>query len=427
VLHTPRPTVLGGALSLGLLVLLTVTPTAFQSPAPAQSQPTFRAGVELVTLDVIPRTASGQFVANLATGDFQVFEDGVQQQVASLVMVHGGRVFNVALPPAPEEAPPEGIILPRSAPRDDAAGRIFVLVVDDLHFTSIETPLVRQLLKKVVAQLFHPGDMFAMFSTGPSSIEIPVSYDRKLLESAISRVAGRGMSYRDIMDSRDGSEGPQGLRYNAHVAFRTAFALLNSLERTRHRRKALLLVSNGYDFDPFPQGRTGTDQVFGGRYGSPWVDPENGERFMAMEDRFNRFADADLASEVTALAGAANRVNATIFALDPRGTVSTVDLADNVDMTELRTHISKTQSSLRTIAEATGGFAVINDNDYDAALKRIDNETSDYYILGYYASNTDPNRRNRSVEVKTTRADLQVWSRGWYRTRPQPTPPSPRQ
>ena len=58
------------------------------------------------------------------------------------------------------------------------------------------------------------------------------------------------------------------------------------------------------------------------------------------------------------------------------------------------------------LAEATGGFAVVNDNDFDEALKRIDAETSDYYILGYYASNPDPKHRNRRVEVKTRRPDV---------------------
>jgi hypothetical protein len=95
-------------------------------------------------------------------------------------------------------------------------------------------------------------------------------------------------------------------------------------------------------------------------------------------------------------------------------------------MTEMRTYIGKTQSSLRTLADSTGGFAVVNDNDFDAAIKRIDAETSDYYILGYYASNTDSTQRNRSVEVKTKRPGLQVWSRGWYRTRGQSAPVSPK-
>ena len=95
----------------------------------------------------------------------------------------------------------------------------------------------------------------------------------------------------------------------------------------------------------------------------------------------------------------------------------------------MRTHISNTQGSLRTLAEATGGFALVNDNAFDGALKRLDAETSDYYILyilGYYASNPDPNRRNRSVDVKTRRAGVDVWSRGWYRTRVnQPASPRP--
>jgi VWFA-related protein len=268
--------------------------------------------------------------------------------------------------------------------------------------------------------------MIAMFSTGSSSIEIPVSYDRKLLESAVSKVSGHGMSYRDIMDAKDGSQGPQGLRYQAHVAFKTAYELLDNLERVRNRRKALILISNGYDFDPFPAGRTGTDQVFGGRYGSPWVNPESGDRFMALEKANNQFADADLASELAAVTGIANRVNASIYAIDPRGVAGTTSLAEQIDSTEMRTHIGKTQASLQVLSEATGGFAVINDNTYDEALTRIDAETSDYYILGYYSTNTDATKRNRQVEVKTARPGVQVASRGWYRTRGQSAPP-PRQ
>lgn len=394
--------------------------------AQTSRQPDFRVSVDLVTLDVIPRLPNGQFVPDLGKDDFQILEDGAPQQLASLVMVHGGRVFNVLSPPAHTvDSPAEGVILPRARPAADAAGRIFVLLVDDLHFTATETPLVRQLLKKVVGKLFHPGDMLAMFSTGPSSIEIPVSYDKRLLEEAISRVGGHGMSYRDIMDARDGAQGPQGLRYNAHVAFKTTYELIGNLERMGNRRKVLLLITNGYDFDPFPAGRTGTDQVFGGRYGTPIADPERGDRFLQLEQQHNTFADSDLASELAAVTGAANRVNAAIYTLDPRGVVGTTSLEQNVDINEMRNHIGKTQSSLRVLAEATGGFAVINDNRYDDALGRIDAETSDYYILGYYASNPDAKHRNRAIEVKTQRPGVQVAARGWYRSRGAPTPPKP--
>ncbi len=65
-----------------------------------------------------------------------------------------------------------------------------------------------------------------------------------------------------------------------------------------------------------------------------------------------------------------------------------------------RTFLNKTISSLRYIAEETGGFAVVNDNDFETAFKRIDAETSDYYVLGYYSTNPDVKQRVRAVDVQ---------------------------
>lgn len=416
-----------GRVAFAILLAELATTSLTTRAVTAQSQPTFRTTVDLVTLDVIPRAGNGQFVADLRKEDFEVFDNGVHQEIASVVLVHGGRVLNLLQPPVAAPQAPEGIILPSAARADSTAGRIFVVLIDDLHFTATETPLVRALLKKVATTLIHPGDMFAVFSTGPSSVEIPMTYDHARLTSAISTVSGHGMGYRDIMDSRDGAQGPQGLRHNAHVAFRTAYELIRGLERVRDRRKAVILISNGYDFDPFPQGRTGTDQVFGGRYGTPWGDLERGDRFLAMGQIGNRFADADLSSELAALAGAANRVNAAVYPIDPRGLVTITSVADQVDPAEMRTHIGKTTSSLRLLAEATGGIAVVNDNDFDGALKRIDAETSDYYILGYYMANPDPKQRMRAVEVKVRRPGIDVRSRGWYTIEAPPSPPAPKQ
>jgi hypothetical protein len=63
------------------------------------------------------------------------------------------------------------------------------------------------------------------------------------------------------------------------------------------------------------------------------------------------------------------------------------------------------------LAENTGGIAVVNQNDFDKALKRIDAETSDYYVLGYYSSNPDPLRRTRRIELRTTRPNVTVRGR----------------
>ncbi|HEX2462154.1 MAG TPA: hypothetical protein VHJ58_18550, partial [Vicinamibacterales bacterium] len=75
---------------------------ATQQPAgqqPAGQQPTFRVQVDLVTTDVIARDGQGQFISDLKTDEFEVYEDGVRQEIVSLVLTHGGRVFNVQSPP----------------------------------------------------------------------------------------------------------------------------------------------------------------------------------------------------------------------------------------------------------------------------------------------------------------------------------------
>jgi hypothetical protein len=74
----------------------------------------------------------------------------------------------------------------------------------------------------------------------------------------------------------------------------------------------------------------------------------------------------------------------------------------------------KTQDTLRLMAEQTGGIAVVNTNQFDNALKRIDNETSDYYVLGFYSKNPDPTIRTREIEVRVKREDADVYHRTSY-------------
>ena len=398
-------------------------PGASQTPTtvPPQERPMFGLEVNLVTTDVIARDDQGQFVADLTTDDFDVYEDGVKQDIASLVLVHGGRVFNKLAPPPPPVQ--EGIILPATQPTNDAAGRIFLLFVDDLHLDFRNTPRIRDLFKRISTTLIHEGDMFGIVSTGPSSLAIDLTYDRKRLDEAIKRISGAGLRPTEIIEGPQGSEGPSELRYRAHVAFSTAYELLQNLERVQNRRKAIIYVSNGYDFNPFPEGRMKADPfnqlgMGTGEDGQDYTNPFRNQY------QGQQFADADLARELAELTRAANRANTSFYTIDPRGLVGGADIDEQVDMMEWSNHVRKTQDSLRIIADLTGGLAIVNQNDFDRALKRIDAETSDYYMLGYYSTNPDPTRRTRRVEVKAKRKDVNVWARSGYTLKPPPAPPS---
>ena len=121
----------------------------------------------------------------------------------------------------------------------------------------------------------------------------------------------------------------------------------------------------------------------------------------------------------------ANRANASLYTIDPRGLAGTTDAGQYVDQSEWRTFIQKTTSTLRYLADETNGFPIVDTNDFAAGLKRVDAETSDYYVLGFYSTNADPTRRSRTLEVKVDRPDIAVSSRRAYSLKSEGKPPAP--
>jgi VWFA-related protein len=404
-------------------------PAAQQPPAPDAVRPTqggvIRRSFDIISTDVIVRDNKGQFIADLKQGDFEILEDGVKQEVVSFLLTHGGRVYNESAPPAPP--PMEGIILPASKPTNDAAGRIWLIFVDDLHLDFRATGRIKDLFKKISTELVHEGDMFGIVSTGPSSLAIDLTYDRKRLTEAIDKISGAGLKPSEILDAPLGAEGPSEVRYRAHVAFDTAYGIMKTLESVHNRRKAFIYVSNGYDFNPFSETRKKNDQErwrgmnpnAGSDDGSNNGDVSDTNPFMRQG---NQFSFADLASELSELTRQANRANTTIYTIDPRGLVGMPDLDEKVDMMDFQNYITTSQNSLRVLSEQTGGFATINQNDFMKSLKRIDAETSDYYVIGYYSSNPDPTQRRRKVEVKVNRPNLELRYRTEYTLKPTKAP-----
>ena len=112
-----------------------------------------------------------------------------------------------------------------------------------------------------------------------------------------------------------------------------------------NRRKALVYVSDGYDFNPFQDARLGLMDP-----NSPFAQNESARcatrtRPTATASGADRsdstqqqkqsetFADADLARELGELTRAANRANTTIYTIDPRGLVGWRDIDEQVDPT----------------------------------------------------------------------------------------------
>ena len=413
------------SLLLGFLALIELH--AQQQPAPAQQgAPTFRASVDLVTTDMIPRNSrTNQFIADLLPGEIEIYEDGVKQEVVSFVLRHGGRVIDRLSPPAAPTQ--EGIILPGRRTASDTTGRIFLIVIDDFHLQFRDTPRAKDWLRKMLRDLIHDGDMFGIVSTGHSSISEQLTYDRQVLESAIDKMSGGGLTPKDIMQGMSSSQGPAEVRHRAQVAFATAYDLVRSLEKIQNRRKAVIYVSSGYDFDPFVEGRL---EEQARRMGITESTDESGNLLAAAERlRSNpdyrdqratqELSATDLMRDLFDLTKAANRANATFYPIDPSGLIAGPDIDQDVNASDWSAYTRERQNSLRTLADLTGGIAVVNTNDIDKWLARIDADTSDYYVLGYYSTNTNSAQRTRRIEVRTTRPDVTIGARTSYSLRPE--------
>jgi len=262
-----------------------------------------------------------------------------------------------------------------------------------------------------------------------------MTYDKKRLDEAINKMTGDGLKPSEIINMPTGTNGPAELRYRAHVSFETMSDALTNLDKVHDRRKALVWVSEGYDFVPFQAARLGMmdpESPFLQNTGAQTqnqiqaqmnktcasddltcrdqpFDPSNPANNPEVDQKQNEvFADADLALELLELTRAANRANTTIYTVDPRGLVGPSDLDEPVDPMQWNEYVRKSQDTLRDLAEETGGIAVVNMNDYDKAFKKIDNDTSDYYVLVYISSNPDPSHRRRQIDVRVTRRNASV-------------------
>jgi hypothetical protein len=117
-----------------ILALAASAPLLAQAPPqPAPQPPVFRAGTDLVEVEVITRDKSGIFVGDLALDDFELREDGKPYPVQQVYLrVAGANGWNDALRGSAAAASPAGV----SAPPDAAARRIFVVVFDDAHLAA---------------------------------------------------------------------------------------------------------------------------------------------------------------------------------------------------------------------------------------------------------------------------------------------------
>jgi VWFA-related protein len=401
---------------LGVLTAcaLAVGLAAQQRPVPPP-QATFRGGVTYVQVDAYVTNAHDDPVADLTANDFELLDAGSPQRITTFAAVN--------LPIAHGEPRPAaaGSIQQGVRTNNTPEGRIYVVVLDDLHVDKTRTPAVRTALHRFVEQALGPTDMTAIVSTSDRlDASAGFTTDRRLLIDVIDRFMGQKLpsaTLGRIEAARD--EGFQeGFKEGAQTKGRLAFGpdsnaqervfraqktmatlrrLSDSLRGVTGRRKAIVLVSEGVDA-----------QV-------------NGMKDQRLGDIGNNGRIAPIAAETQNAIRAATRGNITVYAVDPRGLAdASADLIDTtkafgpIGIVSMQDELRTSHDSLRVLAENTGGFAALDHNGLSTAFDRIVRENSTYYLLGFSPVNAGTDGRYHTLKVKVKRPGLHVKSRPGY-------------
>jgi VWFA-related protein len=399
--------------ALALVGAVAMLQAAQDQPPAAPQQPTFKAQVEYVEVDTLVTDANGNFVRGLRKEDFQVLEDGKPQTISTFTLVdipieRFDKPLGAALPIEPD-------VKTNERPFD---GRVYVMVIDDLHTNFQRSLRVKRAAQQFVQRYLGANDLMAIVhtrSTGDANQEF--TNNKRLLLAAIDKTSGYKLRSttaektdeyyrtRDARQSGDPLNDPtdQERTYNARMTLDTLRNVADWFGGIHGRKKSILFVSEGIDYD--------INDVFA-----------------------NQGASTILDSTRDAIS-AATKSNVSIYAIDPRGLTNLGDedieigaYPDDptlgVGTTSLLNELRLSQDSLRVLAEETGGYAAVNRNDFSGAFDRIVKDNSSYYVMAYYPANPDkrPGRFHK-IEVRVSRPGVTVRARRGYAT-PKPQKPA---
>jgi VWFA-related protein len=380
-----------------------------------QQRPTFKAGVELIYVNVVVRDDKGTIVRNLTRDDFTLLEDDKPQTITAFdfeevpldALPADQAAANLqpilkpepaAKPPAPPK--PETTTTAPATPKPDAIDlkdrRLIVLLFDSSSMQPEELERAVDSGREYLAKRLTPADLVAVASVG-SSLQVLHDFtaDREALAAALDRLSGM-----DSVGFEDGTTltGDE-TEADAFVADDSEFNIFN----TDRRLAAIEQLSEA--LAPIQQKKSIV--YFSG--GVTQRGEDNQVQLRATIDR-------------------AVKANVSIYPVDSRGLTAvvpggTANQASGRGGTSMFSgrgvarqfdSQSASQDTLVALASDTGGKAFLDTNDFAGVYSKVIADTSAYYLIGYSSSNPAHDGRFRRIKVRLNKPELRVEHRNGY-------------
>ncbi len=385
----------------------------------------FRSGANLILVDVVVRDKKGAVVTGLASGDFQLLEDGKPQQILTFAFEQiSGRARPIerasVLAGAAAGGPPR--VAPGAAATTSAAGgapaaaltsedvaghRLLTLLFDTSSMQPEDVQKAADSAIKWVNEQMTPADLVAVASIN-SSLQVLTDFtnDRERVQSALATFSGANSTAFGSVDASTAATDEAASQtdetattdasaqeldtFNNDVRLRALKTLAEALAPIQ-QKKAILYFSAGMQ-------RNGTDNQV----------------------------------ELRAAVNAAVRANVAIYPVDARGLQAIVPggsarqgsrgglsaFTGSAVAGQFST-LAAQQETLTALAADTGGTAFLDANDFGEAFVQVTKDISSYYILGYASTNGERDGRYRRITVRLRgKSDAKIDAReGYYADR----------
>jgi VWFA-related protein len=389
------------ALALSLIALFFLgaysqTNSPNQPQDVVQSDQTLRTNTRLVVVDVVATDSKGQPVPDLKASDFTVLEDGKPQKISGFNFERSGasltQTAQIQLPPS----------VVTNAPKF-RSNSLNVILFDTVNGDFAEHAYARDQLLKFLnsAELGRPVAIFALQTQ--LKLLHDFTTDNKALSAAVAKYRPPAVTINsESMESRASAFSTRGDYHTSERGIETTLNQLNALAKVLAGypgRKNLIWLSESFPLTLFPESmgqangdgqamRTGIDP------GSSASNLQNVASFKTYAVLIKKVSDALMAAQVA------------VYPVDA-GAVGKDD------------HLAS-QHTMDNMAENTGGKSFKNSNDLVLGLRTSIEDGSTYYTLTYYPENKKWDGQFRTIQVKSSRANVSLRYRdGYYALDPE--------
>jgi VWFA-related protein len=422
-------------------------PPASSQQTPQQPPPRFRAETNLVRVDAYA-TKGGVPIQDLTAEDFEVSEDNTPQKIDSFEHI-------VVRPAGPQEllVEPTSVTAANQLAADPRR-RVFVVFLDIEHVSVEGSHAIKEPLIDLMERVMSDDDLVAVMTPEMSPSHLTFGRKTRVIEEGLRRNWAWGRRETIMLDEREklydscfppleGERSPSALaselikRRRERIVLDSLQDLIRHMGAIREGRTAVITVTDGWVLFRPNQNLTNLRQTPDGRNADPipggpppvGVGPAGAlttrvptapggvsDRTECEKDQME-LAMTDNALTFRNMFGEANRANVSFYPVDPRGLAAfdtpmgpEAPLPIAADYAQLRTRAE----SLQTLAINTDGIALIGNNDLKKQLRRVADDLTSYYLMGYYSTNSKPDGKFRSIKVRSKRPGVEVRARRGY-------------